>query len=67
MRLRQRSVRDDRSVWAPDASVLQAIAPCVVMGPGDIGVAHKPGEAVRIDELAAAVPVFQALAVRLAR
>jgi acetylornithine deacetylase/succinyl-diaminopimelate desuccinylase-like protein len=53
--------------FGTDASVLQAIAPCVVMGPGDIRVAHKPGEAVRIDELAAAVPVFQALAVRLAR
>jgi acetylornithine deacetylase len=38
----------------------------VVMGPGDIGVAHKPGEAVRIAELAAAVPLFQALAVRVA-
>ncbi len=52
--------------FGTDASVLQAIAPCVVMGPGDIGVAHRPGEAVRIAELAAAVPVFQALALRLA-
>jgi acetylornithine deacetylase len=52
--------------FGTDASVLQAIAPCVVMGPGDIGVAHKPGEAVRIADLAAAVPVFQALALRLA-
>lgn len=52
--------------FGTDASVLQAIAPCVVMGPGDIGVAHKPGEAVRLAELAAAVPVFQALAMRLA-
>jgi acetylornithine deacetylase len=52
--------------FGTDASVLQAIAPCVVMGPGDIGVAHKPGEAVRIAELAAAVPLFQALAIRLA-
>ncbi len=52
--------------FGTDASVLQAIAPCVVMGPGDIGVAHKPGEAVRLSELAAAVPMFQALALRLA-
>jgi acetylornithine deacetylase len=52
--------------FGTDASILQEIAPCLVMGPGDIGVAHKPGEAVRIAELAAAVPVFQALATRLA-
>jgi acetylornithine deacetylase len=51
--------------FGTDASVLQSIAPCVVMGPGDIGVAHKPGEAVRIADLAAAVPIFQALAIKL--
>jgi acetylornithine deacetylase len=52
--------------FGADASILQTIAPCVVLGPGDIGVAHKPAEAVRIADLAAAVPVFQALATRLA-
>jgi acetylornithine deacetylase len=52
--------------FGTDASILQAVAPCVVMGPGDIDVAHRPGEAVRIADLAAAVPVFQALALRLA-
>ncbi len=52
--------------FGTDASILQALAPCVVMGPGDIGVAHRPGEAVSIAGLAAAVPVFQALAHRLA-
>jgi acetylornithine deacetylase/succinyl-diaminopimelate desuccinylase-like protein len=52
--------------FGTDASILQALAPCVVMGPGDIAVAHKPDEAVRIEQLAAAVPVFQALAARLA-
>lgn len=52
--------------FGTDASILQSIAPCVVMGPGDIGVAHKPGEAVRVDELVAAVPLFQALAERMA-
>jgi acetylornithine deacetylase len=51
--------------FGTDASILQAIAPCVVMGPGDIDVAHKPGEAVRIADLAEAVPVFQGLALRL--
>ena len=52
--------------FGTDASVLQAIAPCVVMGPSDIGVAHRPGEAVNIAELAAAVPVFQRLASQVA-
>jgi acetylornithine deacetylase len=52
--------------FGTDASILQDIAPCVVMGPGDIDVAHKPGEAVHIAQLAAAVPMFQALATRLA-
>ena len=52
--------------FGTDASVLQRIAPCVIMGPGDIGVAHKPNEAVSIAELAAAVPVFQAVARRFA-
>jgi acetylornithine deacetylase len=51
--------------FGTDASVLQALAPCVVMGPGDIGVAHRPGEAVSVPELAAAVPMFQALARRM--
>jgi acetylornithine deacetylase len=52
--------------FGTDASILQGIAPCVIMGPGDIGVAHKPGEAVSIAELASAVPMFQALARRMA-
>jgi acetylornithine deacetylase/succinyl-diaminopimelate desuccinylase-like protein len=52
--------------FGTDASILQAIAPCVVMGPGDIAVAHTPTEAVSIAELAAAVPMFQELARRLA-
>jgi acetylornithine deacetylase len=62
-------VSGQRPTTAPfgtDASVLQTIAPCVVMGPSDIGVAHRPGEAVRISELIAAVPVFQRLAVQVA-
>ena len=52
--------------YGTDASELQALAPCVVLGPGDIAVAHTPTEAVRLAELAAAVPVFMRLAERLA-
>jgi len=51
--------------YGTDASELQGIAPCVVLGPGDIAVAHRPGESVSIAELAAAVPVFMRLAGRL--
>lgn len=52
--------------YGTDASELQVIAPCVVLGPGDIGVAHTPFEAVRIAELVAAVPIFMRLAERMA-
>jgi acetylornithine deacetylase len=53
--------------YGTDASELQAIAPCVVLGPGDIAVAHTPREAVRLDALASAVPIFQRLAELVAR
>jgi acetylornithine deacetylase len=52
--------------YGTDASELQAIAPCVVLGPGDIAEAHTPSEKVRITDLAAAVPVFMRLAARVA-
>ena len=52
--------------YGTDASELQAIAPCVVLGPGDIAEAHTPAEKVRLADLAAAVPVFMRLAERLA-
>lgn len=52
--------------YGTDASELQAIAPCVVLGPGDIAEAHTPTEKVRVAELAAAVPVFMRLAACLA-
>jgi acetylornithine deacetylase/succinyl-diaminopimelate desuccinylase-like protein len=52
--------------YGTDASELQAIAPCVVLGPGDIAEAHTPTEKVRISDLAAAVPVFMKLAERSA-
>lgn len=53
--------------YGTDASELGALAPCVVMGPGDIAVAHAPGESVQLDALAAAVPVFIEVARRGAR
>jgi len=52
--------------YGTDASELQALAPCVVLGPGDIAVAHAPAEAVRVPDLVAAIPVFMRLAERLA-
>ncbi len=52
--------------YGTDASELQGVAPCVVLGPGDIAAAHRPGESIRLADLAAAVPVFMRLAERLA-
>ena len=48
--------------YGTDAAELQGIAPCVILGPGDVAVAHTPGESVDTDELVAAVGVFTALA-----
>jgi acetylornithine deacetylase len=44
--------------YGTDASELQALAPCVVLGPGDVGTAHTPRECVRAAELVEAVPLF---------
>jgi acetylornithine deacetylase/succinyl-diaminopimelate desuccinylase-like protein len=52
--------------YGTDASELQSIAPCVVLGPGDIGVAHTPREAVSLAALASSVPAFMQLAQRVA-
>lgn len=52
--------------YGTDASELQAVAPCVLLGPGDIFFAHKPAEKVSIRALQEAVPVFQRLAQRVA-
>jgi len=52
--------------YGTDASELQAIAPCVVLGPGHISEAHTPTEKVRVADLVAAVPVFMRLAERCA-
>ena len=48
--------------YGTDASELQALAPCVVLGPGDIAQAHTPTEHARVTELVASVPVFMRLA-----
>jgi len=50
--------------YGTDASELQAIAPCVVLGPGHISEAHTPTEKIRVADLVAAVPVFMRLAER---
>ena len=47
--------------FGTDASELQEIAPCVILGPEVMDTAHSPRECGRVDLLAAAVPVFQAL------
>jgi acetylornithine deacetylase/succinyl-diaminopimelate desuccinylase-like protein len=48
--------------YGTDASELQILAPCVIIGPGDIAQAHCPNESVAIAELAAAVPILMQLA-----
>jgi len=44
--------------YGTDASELQTLAPCVVLGPGIIATAHTPRECVPFADLAAAVPLF---------
>ncbi|WP_439552403.1 M20/M25/M40 family metallo-hydrolase [Falsiroseomonas sp.] len=44
--------------YGTDASELQALAPCVILGPGDISTAHTPRECARAQDLVDAVPVF---------
>ena len=50
--------------YGTDAAELQPIAPCVILGPGDVAVAHRPAETVEIAQLVAAVEVFKKLAVQ---
>lgn len=45
--------------YGTDASELQDLAPCLVLGPGSIATAHTPRECVAAADLAAAVPVFR--------
>ncbi|MCB4824021.1 M20/M25/M40 family metallo-hydrolase [Roseicella aerolata] len=44
--------------YGTDASELQTLAPCVILGPGSIETAHTPRECVAVRDLAAAVPLF---------
>ena len=53
--------------FGTDASELNAIAPCVIVGPGDIGQAHCPAESLDIAELEAAVGRFVRLAEKVGR
>jgi acetylornithine deacetylase/succinyl-diaminopimelate desuccinylase-like protein len=52
--------------YGTDAAELQVIAPCVVLGPGDIAEAHTPTEKANVAALAAAVPLFMRLAEQVA-
>ena len=45
--------------YGTDASELQDLAPCLVLGPGGIGTAHTPRECVAVADLVAAVPLFR--------
>lgn len=45
--------------YGTDASELQDLAPCIVMGPGTIATAHTPRECVAVADLVAAVPLFR--------
>jgi acetylornithine deacetylase/succinyl-diaminopimelate desuccinylase-like protein len=52
--------------FGTDASVLQEIAPCVVIGPGDIADAHKPTEKVVLADLADGMELFRRMALAAA-
>ena len=47
--------------YGTDASELQAVAPCVVLGPGTMATAHTPRECVAVSDLTDAVPLFRRL------
>ena len=48
--------------FGTDASELQSLAPCLILGPGNIANAHTPGESVSLAALVDAVPIFTRLA-----
>ena len=52
--------------FGTDASVLQALCPVIVMGPGDIDDAHKPTEKLAVAELETAVERYGELLRRVA-
>lgn len=45
--------------FGTDASELQSVAPCAILGPEVMDTAHSPHERARVALLAAAVPVFR--------
>jgi len=47
--------------FGTDASILQDLAPCVILGPGGIGVAHTPHEHVALADLDAACALYLTL------
>jgi acetylornithine deacetylase/succinyl-diaminopimelate desuccinylase-like protein len=53
--------------FGTDASQLQALAPCVIIGPGDIAAAHKPTESIALDALPAAVDLYTRMALEIAQ
>ncbi|SDB65850.1 M20/M25/M40 family metallo-hydrolase [Belnapia rosea] len=55
------------AAFGTDASELQALAPCVVLGPGSIETAHTPRECVEVRALEAAMPLFARLLVEGSR
>jgi acetylornithine deacetylase/succinyl-diaminopimelate desuccinylase-like protein len=52
--------------FGTDSAVLQSLAPCVVLGPGNIALAHTPDEHVLLSDLTDAVPILADLAQRVA-
>ncbi len=48
--------------FGTDGAMLQHLAPCVVMGPGDIAQAHTPNESVAVDDLMQGLALFERLA-----
>jgi acetylornithine deacetylase len=52
--------------YGTDATYLQEIAPCVIMGPGSIATAHSPFERTPVRALVDAVPLFLRLAETMA-
>lgn len=51
--------------FGTDACELQPIAPCVVLGPGDIAQAHRPGESLEIAELTGSIATLVTIAERV--
>jgi acetylornithine deacetylase len=59
MAMRATNAAPRTAPYGTDASELQALAPCVVLGPGGMGSAHTPHEHVALEDLHRAVPVLR--------